>query len=239
MTESSIGITRLHAHAISAPRRPVDAQLLARRYAATLLDGSPDLAERVLSDALDGGLDGPAVYARVVAPALHWIGDRWEEGDFCCADEHLAVSTTQRVVARMHARLFPVRIAPRGGRILLACVEGEQHRMGISLIADVLAAEGFQALDLGADLPTADLLYAIATHEPAVLCLSATMPASAAALRDAVQRVRASAPKLPLLLGGQAASPGLVAEPGAFVDDAEHAADCVRRVLATARAQTA
>ena len=62
---------------------------------------------------------------------------------------------------------------------------------------DVLAAEGFQVLDLGADLPTDDLLHAIATHEPAVLCLSATMPASA----------------------------GLVTEPGAFVDDAESAAD--------------
>lgn len=223
-------------YAVPASPHHRDPQLLARRYAATLLDGSPDLAERVLSDALDNGMDGAAVYARVVAPALHWIGDRWEEGDFCCADEHLALSTTQRVVARMHARLFPVRIAPRGGRVLLVCVEGEQHRLGLSLIADVLAAEGFQVLDLGPDLPTADLLYAVTTHEPAVLCLSATMPTSAAVLRDVVPRLREIAPQLPLVVGGQAAAPGAMGGHGAYVDDAECAADVVRRVLARSRA---
>jgi methanogenic corrinoid protein MtbC1 len=224
-------------NAVPDSPRSADPQLLARRYAATLLDGSPDLSERVLADALAGGMDGPAVYARVVAPALHWIGDRCEEGDFRIADEHLAISTTQRVVARMQARLFPVRIAPRGGRVLLACVEGEHHRLGLALIADVLAAEGFQPLDLGPDLPTEDLLYAIATHDPAVLCLSATMPASAAVLRAAVPRIREFAPNLPLVVGGQAAAPGALAGHGAYVDDAECAADVVRRVLTQARAR--
>src|SRR5699024_4998049 len=96
---------------------------------------------------------------------------------------------------------------------------------------------GFEVLDLGPNLPTADLPYAVATHAPAVLCLSATMPASAAVLRDVVPRLREAAPGLPLVVGGQAAAPGMLAGPGAFVDDAESAADCVRRVLAQSRAR--
>jgi methanogenic corrinoid protein MtbC1 len=170
MSDWATGISRINAGVVHAPRSLPDPQLLVRRYAATLLDGSPDLAERVLAEALDGGLDGPAVYAKVIAPALHWIGDRWEEGDFSIADEHLAIATTQRVVARMHARLFPVRIAGRRARVLLACVEGEHHRVGLSLISDVLAAEGFEVLELGANLPTPDLLYAVETHQPAAVC---------------------------------------------------------------------
>jgi methanogenic corrinoid protein MtbC1 len=218
-----------------ATSHSVEPTLLVRRYAASLLDGSADLAEHVLGEALAGGFDGAAVYARVIAPALYWIGERWEEGEFSCADEHLAVSTTQRLVSRMHTRLFPVRIAPRGVRVLLACVEGEHHRLGLALIADVLAAEGFEVLDLGPSLPTDDLLHAVETHAPSVVCLSATMPASASALRDAVQRIRTATPQLPLVVGGQAAAPGALGAYAAFVDDAECAADTVRRVLAAAR----
>jgi len=55
---------------------------------------------------------GPAgVRARVVAPAMHWIGALWEAGSLSVAQERVATSITERVLAEI-----ALGEAPGGGR---------------------------------------------------------------------------------------------------------------------------
>lgn len=183
---------------------------LSRLYLDALRANDDLGAYRIASSALGEGLGVPELYHRVIAPAMHEIGELWEQGALTVADEHLATALTHRVLAALRPRLAAEPDAdtspPVRGRILLAAVEGEQHALGLRMAADVLEDAGFHTIYLGADVPTDALLQAVSSLSPDRLALSATMPELAPRLAEVGERLREAHPQLGLLVGGQAAS---------------------------------
>jgi MerR family transcriptional regulator, light-induced transcriptional regulator len=167
-------------------------------------------AFRVASSALGEGMTVPQLYQRVIAPAMHQVGELWEKGALTVADEHLATALTHRVLAAL--RPPPEADADREGgiaakeRVMLATVEGEQHALGLRMAADVLEDAGFQMIYLGADVPTDALMQAISSLSPDLLGLGVTMPDLAPRQQEVAEAARKAHPRLGLLVGGQAAS---------------------------------
>jgi MerR family transcriptional regulator, light-induced transcriptional regulator len=165
----------------------------------------------------------PQLYQRVIAPAMHEVGELWEKGALTVADEHLATALTHRVLAALRP-LPPLIEADRTsdsigrGRVMLATVEGEQHALGLRMAADVLEDAGFRTIYLGADVPTDCLLQAITSLSPDLLGLGVTMRELAPQLSEVADAVRKAHPGLGLLVGGQAASP---VDGGTLIEDLE------------------
>ncbi len=134
---------------------------------------------------------------------MYRIGELWSQSRITVADEHLATAVCQRVLASLYASLHVERVGA-GTRVLLACVEGQHHAMGLRMVADVLEGAGHAVVCLGGDVPTAALLSAVDRHEPDVVGLSITMPSGAGKLEEAIYRLQNRRPDLPMLLGGQA-----------------------------------
>jgi diguanylate cyclase (GGDEF)-like protein len=75
------------------------------------------------------------------------------------------------------------------------------------MAADVIELAGYETIYLGADVPTADLLQAVATRSPNLVGLSATMPDSVSALDHAIAEIRRVNPNLVVMFGGQGTQP--------------------------------
>jgi MerR family transcriptional regulator, light-induced transcriptional regulator len=196
---------------------------LARTYLDALRAADAAGAYRVASRALDGGMPLAALYQHVIAPAMHELGRLWERGAITIADEHLATALTHRVLGALRPPAFVDQVFEADSakpRAMLAAVQGEQHALGLRMVADLLEDAGYQTIYLGADVPTAALLLAIAGMAPDLLALSATMPESAARLEDAVLSVSSEHRGLSLLIGGQASASARVQE-GTVLDDLE------------------
>jgi methanogenic corrinoid protein MtbC1 len=184
---------------------------LSRLYLDALRANDVAGAYRVAARGVDGGLEGPALYERVISPAMRAIGELWEKGAITVADEHLATALTQRVLAALRPPVLcdleacAEANAPERRRAMLAAAQGEQHALGLRMAADVLEDAGYRTIYLGADVPTEALLQAVASLSPDLLVMSATMPEFAASLERAVAAVRNSHPRLELLVGGPAA----------------------------------
>ena len=196
---------------------------LTRLYLDAVRAADAPGAFRVAAGALASGMTIPELYQRVIAPAMHEIGELWVKGALTVADEHLATALTHRVLAALRPPVWvgvgseqPV-VARR--RVMLAAVEGEQHALGLRMAADVFEDAGFESIYLGADVPIGALLQALDSLSPDLLALSATMPELAPELDQVALAVRHAHPRLKLLFGGQAASP-LVAE-GTLVQNLE------------------
>jgi MerR family transcriptional regulator, light-induced transcriptional regulator len=192
---------------------------LANLFAAALKSADSVRAQRVVESALEGGLTQLDVYAAVIAPAMRQIGDLWERGEITVADEHLASAIVERILAVLYRRGF---VAPPRSReaILLSCLEGEEHQLGLRIAADVLEGAGFVVLFLGANVPLDDLVAAVSRHRPAAVGLSGTLPGSQAKLERAVDAVRAAVAGVGIVAGGAGVSSGriaLVAEIGETV----------------------
>src|SRR5918994_872749 len=114
----------------------------------------------------------------IVAPALRLVGDRWEAGADCIAEERLL---SEVVLARLRTLLGDRRAAVRGTAVL-ACAPGERHELGLLALAVLLQADGWLAVYLGTDTPL-DAAVATAVRTNAdVLCLSASDAAGRAEL---------------------------------------------------------
>ena len=87
----------------------------------------------------------------VVIPALRWTGDAWDRGELTVAQEHA-------ITAKVRARLGNLISDGRGsahGVAVLACGPGEQHDLGLLMLAVMLRADGWRVEFLGADTPVA------------------------------------------------------------------------------------
>jgi methanogenic corrinoid protein MtbC1 len=213
---------------------PENALGLTDAYLAATLEGDAAEAMRLaLEQGVSAGISPAELELRMILPAQREVGRLWQENRISVAQEHLATSISQLVMARLYAHL--PRPAPNGRRIVVACVEGELHDLGARMGGDFLEMAGFDVRFLGANVPHALLVQAVREHVPDLLGLSATMPFHWPALEQAVSEVRTVAPVLPIIVGGAfvESTPGLSERLGvqACGADAEALVTQVRALL--------
>lgn len=213
-------------------RRTSDANAfaLSRGYGDALCSADADGAARIVEQALNDGLEPAAVHALVIMPAMERIGELWESNELSIADEHLATAISQQVLVRLFAALSTARPRSRE-RVLLAAVEGQQHVLGLRMIADVLEGAGFDVLYLGADTPVEALRIFAADHQPAVTGLGFGIALNVDLLAESVFAIHEAAPESRLMFGGRAAPPDLSAVGYPWVRDSLDVIPTVERLL--------
>lgn len=176
---------------------------LLERYLSAQLKGQRQEALRLLlEEGVQAGLSVPDLHLKIISPAQREIGRLWQENRISVAQEHLATAISQLVMAQLYRHL--PRDAPNGKRVTVACVEGELHEVGARIASDFLEMAGFDVEFLGANVPTDSLVKWVQDSQPDLLCLSATMSFHLGALTEAIERVRAVLPHLPIAVGGHA-----------------------------------
>ncbi len=171
------------------------------QYVRALLDGDAIAAHGHVAAALEL-VPVADVYLDVVHPALHEVGRRWERDTVNVAEEHLATSVSEVVLAELAGRL------PQGARrnrtAIVACGPGEQHAIGSRIVADFLDADGWDTLHLGATTPGGALAELAVARHAAVVAISVALPLRIPEVADACRRLKAL-PFAPVVaLGGQA-----------------------------------
>jgi diguanylate cyclase (GGDEF)-like protein len=205
---------------------------LSRTYQDALAAADAGGAGRVARQALGEGMGVAGLYQRVIAPAMWRIGELWEEGTISVADEHLATALTNQTMASIYGPSLSHKVKP--GRILMAAVEGERHALGLRMAADVIELAGYETIYLGADVPTADLLQAVASRSPNLVGLSVTMSSSIPALDRAIAEIQCIKPKLIVMLGGQGVRDRQGDDGAVLVGDLEQLLGVVEAVLEVA-----
>jgi methylmalonyl-CoA mutase cobalamin-binding domain/chain len=122
------------------------------RFELALLAGHQREALSIVNDCIDLGHDLVAVEQHVIKPALYHIGQRWQTNQVSVAAEHLATAIAQSVMTIGMLRSTP--LAMIGKRVLLACVAGNLHCLGLRMVADAFELAGWDVQYLGANVPT-------------------------------------------------------------------------------------
>ncbi len=171
------------------------------QYVGALLDGDAIGARGHVEAALRL-LPVADVYLHVVHPALHEVGRRWERDTVNVAEEHLATSVSEVVLAELAGRL------PQGARrnrtAIVTCGPGEQHAIGSRIVADFLDADGWDTLHLGATTPGGALAELAVARHADVVAISVSLPLRIPEVADACRRLKALPFAPVVVLGGQA-----------------------------------
>jgi methanogenic corrinoid protein MtbC1 len=139
----------------------------------------------------------------VLAPAMHSVGGLWQSNEITVADEHIASSMCNRLLAEISPAL---QTAPANSRetILLVSPERELHTIGLQMANDVLSGAGYRTLLLGGGVPEEALSAALERHQPAVVALSSTV-APSASLAATANLIHETLPTAKLITGGATA----------------------------------
>ena len=186
------------------PRRPRSPAIAAEDLKAHLdaLVGGNRLACAALTQRLlDAGADVREIYDDLYRPALYEVGAMWARNQVSVAIEHLATSITEGLMNHLYAGL--VKPLAQGRSVVLACVEGETHQVGIRMVADIFDFCGWEAHLLRPGTAISEIIEYIEGTEPAVIALSLTLPFNLPSLLDMVAAIRERFPTRPIIVGGQ------------------------------------
>ena len=222
------GVWRVTDESLDAFRSGRDADAPARRrpapwsdrLEARLVAGDAAGAWGVLESAMSAGSSVPELYLDVLAPAMHSIGARWEQGEIDVAIEHRASGIATRLVARLGTRC--VRRGRSRGTILLGSPAGERHGLVLAMLSDLLRFEGWDVSDLGSDTPATSFVSAASdTDDLVAIGLSVTHADHLDACARTCRLLREAGLGVPVIVGGQA------------VRDADHARELGADAFAT------
>lgn len=141
--------------------------------------------------------------AEELAPVLTELGLRWSRGDVSVAEEHLASERLARALARVVDSIPLPSVAPL---CLLACVESEEHALGLALAELCLRELGWASLWLGRRTPTTELVDQLRLNQRIQMVgLSASEASDSSLLRhvDSVFGPACRDRNVALLLGGR------------------------------------
>ena len=157
--------------------------VLSASFLRQVLDGDLDAASRTILSADDVGLALSVMFWDVLQPALVEAGDRWERGELLVAQEKEMSELTRDLIAELSRRHAAPN--PQGPSVVAACVEGEDHELGLRMICGLLSAEGIKPHYLGANVASKFLLEAVGAHRPDAILLSATIGSTLSGVKDA------------------------------------------------------
>jgi len=196
-------------------RKGVDWEPFKKDYLKALLAGDRAAAGEVVESLLAGSMALPAIYLNVLSPVMVQIGELWGRGAINVAQEKLA---TQITLGQM-AKLRLLQVAPRlsAHRVLVSCVEGEEHYIGARMAADLFMMEGWAVDFLGPNVPGTSLIEMIKSRRPQLVALSATMQRHVKKMKGLIRQLTTLSPRPKVLLGGHALSDGKSSGPNKLI----------------------
>lgn len=180
---------------------------LAAAYLVAALEGDRQRAAQLILDAAQQGESVRELYLNVLVPAQAEVGRMWVVNEINVAEEHLITATTKLILSRL--RPYATPRDPLGKTFVVASVMGNQHDLGLQVVADFFEMDGWRVIPLGADMPIHDLVQAVEFFEADLLGLSVSMSNQLDTLHATIAAVRnsAQARSVKILVGGPALAP--------------------------------
>ncbi len=155
----------------------------------TLLAGNMEQIKRLTEEALNTGATPQDILEQGLRPAMEALGNRFSRGEAFLPELLVAAETMKASMEILQPAIVRDGVAPKA-TMLLGTVEGDIHDIGKNLVASMLGANGFQVVDLGADVKL-DLFISKAQEENAdFICVSALLTTTMMQQRTLVAKLR-------------------------------------------------
>lgn len=224
-------VTQATPLGLAVPEPWLEASLLE----ATLLAGNQDESLAIVAAAMEAGHGLVDIELHIIQPALYRIGEQWQANRVSVAQEHMATAIAQVIMTIGLLRSPPPPAI--GKRVLLACVEGNNHMIGLRMVADAFQLSGWDIQYLGANVPTTALLNQVSDWQPDLVGLSVSFPQQLKVVKTIIAGLQArfGSARPPIIVGGLAINrfSQLASAVGADASgaDALAAVDCGKLVM--------
>ena len=141
-----------------------------------IVEGDKDEAEALAKEAIKEKMDLSEVIDRGYVPGIQKVGDLWEKGEYFLPELITSAECMKGAMQVLQPELEKAQISARSkGKVVIGTVEGDIHDIGKNLVSSMLAANGFQVIDLGADVKLERFIEKAEEENADFICLSALL----------------------------------------------------------------
>lgn len=171
-----------------------------------LLSGKRIAASQIVFDLLKSDETIEDIYEKVIRQALYHIGALWENGSISIPAEHLASAIVQAIQNELYSEILSQN--KNSKTVVVACVENEQHQIGIRMVADIFEMNEWNSHFLGSGIPVGELIRFMKSVQSDMVALSVSLQFNISSLETMIQMIRKEMPGLMIIYGGQAFNRG-------------------------------
>ncbi|MBI3188760.1 MAG: MerR family transcriptional regulator [Gammaproteobacteria bacterium] len=99
-----------------------------------------------------------AFVLQTVNPLLHAVGEFWARGQLQIFQEHFL---SQQLIRFLNAEIASMQKNAGKPLVMLATLPGEEHTLGLLMVAAMLASHGVSIVNLGGEVPMEQIGYAV------------------------------------------------------------------------------
>lgn len=188
-----------------------------------------EAAEAAAHETLAAGIDPFEAINKGLSPAMQTISDLFDEGEMYVPQILIAAEAFDSAMKILMKDLSAEEASKASrGKVIVHTVQGDIHDIGKNIVGTMLAANGFEVIDLGRDVPVEEVVKKAQELNVDIITGSALMTTTMPSQRDIANLVEEVGirGKVKLMFGGAPVTKEWVDQIGAD-GYAENAADAV------------
>lgn len=200
-----------------------------------------DLGTKAAKEVVELGLDPIEAISKGLGAGMQTQSDLFDEGEVFVPQLVVAADIFENAVGIITADLSEeARSATSMGKVLICTVESDIHDIGKNIVKTMLSASGFEVIDLGRDVSSAEVVAKAEELKVDIIAGAALMTTTMPAQRDIINLLEEDGVRdqYKCMFGGAPVSPEWVKSIGAdaYAENAAEAIDQAKRLMAELRA---
>ena len=155
-----------------------------------IIDGDEEAASQVAQEVLDAGIDPLEAIHQGAVKGLNVLGERFQRLEAFLPELMLAGDAMKACMAIFEPHIKQEQMGEATlGKVVIGTVYGDSHDIGKSLVATMLAINGFEVYDLGCNVPVKQFIEKAEEVKAKIIGLSALMTTSSYYQQEVVKNL--------------------------------------------------
>lgn len=208
---------------------------LFKKIAQAVIDGEPEDAEELATQAVQESVDALACINQGLMPGIQEVGELFAKGDYYLPDLILGADAMKAALDILEPALVGDQQREVVGRVVLGTVAGDLHEIGKTLVGTMLTANGFKVTDIGVDKKPNEFIAAIKEANADIVGASALLTTTMLQQKKLIEALEQAGlrERVKVMIGGAPLTAELAKEFGAdgYAEDAISAVDMAFRLI--------
>jgi trimethylamine corrinoid protein len=143
--------------------------------AKAIIEGNREESTRLAKLSLELNINPQESIDLGFAKGIKEVGAMWERGEYFLPELLMGAEAMKSAMDVLTPHILSGKSGSLGKKVVIGTVEGDIHDIGKNLVASMLIANGFEVIDLGADVPLEKFVITAEEVRADFICMSALL----------------------------------------------------------------
>jgi corrinoid protein of di/trimethylamine methyltransferase len=187
----------------------------------------------IAKQALKEGVDPLVAIEKGLAEGIKTVGEKFGKGEIFLPELVMGAEAMKAALAVLEPAVPKGKHRSSAGKVIIGTVQDDIHEIGKNLVSTMLSSNGFEVVDLGVNVQSADFLKKADEVKPHMVAMSALMTTTMPRMAEVIAPLKKKNSATKILIGGAPVTDTYAKEIGAdgYSGDASGAVDVAKKLV--------